>query len=102
MKTFIVKPLITEKTMSLAGNGWFTFRVELSTDKVKVKNEIEHLYAVTVVAVRSSLMHGKVRRVGRKGKSIEKSDWKKVFVKLKSGQTIAAFQIGGPEEKNNT
>jgi ribosomal protein L23 len=44
-------------------------------------------------------MHGKVTRVGRKGKTIAKSDWKKVYVKLKNGQTIDAFQIGGSEEK---
>jgi len=99
MKTSIVKPLITEKTMLMAGKGWYTFRAQVEANKNKVQQDIEKLYAVSVVAVRSSLMHGKVQRVGRKGKSIAKSDWKKIFVKLKSGQTIDAFQIGGPEEK---
>ena len=99
MKTNIIKPLITEKTMSLAGAGWYTFKADVFADKHRVKREIETLYGVSVVAVRSCLMHGKVRRVGRKGKTTEKSDWKKVFVKLKSGQTIDAFQIGGSEEK---
>jgi ribosomal protein L23 len=99
MKTYVVKPLITEKTMHLAGTGWYTFKADVFADKHRVKREIETLYAVSVVAVRSSLMHGKVRRVGRKGKTTEKSDWKKIFVKLKSGQTIDAFQIGGSEEK---
>jgi large subunit ribosomal protein L23 len=99
MKTYIIKPLITEKTMSLVTTGWYTFNADVFADKHTVKKEIEALYAVSVVAVRSCLMHGKVRRVGRKGKSIAKSDWKKVFVKLKSGQTIDAFQIGGPSEE---
>jgi len=99
MKTYIVKPLITEKTMHMTASGWYTFRAEISADKERVKNEIEALYAVSVTNVRSSLMHGKVTRVGRKGKTIAKSDWKKVYVKLKNGQTIDAFQIGGSEEK---
>ena len=99
MKTYVVKPLITEKTMHMVGNGWYTFRVEVFANKHKIKKEIEALYAVSVVTVRSSIMHGKVQRVGRKGKSIAKSDWKKVFVRLKSGQTIDAFQIGGSAEE---
>jgi large subunit ribosomal protein L23 len=99
MKTHILKPLITEKTMHMAGSGWYTFQGDVSADKHGVQKEIEKLYAVTVEKVRSSLMHGKVQKVGRKGKTVKQSDWKKIVVKLKTGQTIDAFQIGGQEEK---
>jgi large subunit ribosomal protein L23 len=99
MKTSIIRPLITEKTMGTVGSGWYTFRVDVFADKHVVKNEIESLYGVSVTGVRSCVMHGKMQRVGKKGKTIAKSDWKKVFVKLKSGQTIDAFQIGGSSEE---
>ena len=102
MKTFVRKPLITEKTMQRASTGWYTFQVDKLADKNKVRKEIEVLYGVSVVKVRSALMHGKVTRVGRKGSVSKKSDWKKIFVKLKTGQTIDAFQIGGPETQRNT
>ncbi|HCM82408.1 MAG: 50S ribosomal protein L23 [Candidatus Gottesmanbacteria bacterium GW2011_GWA2_44_17] len=99
MKTYIVKPLITEKTMHMSQGGWYTFRSDVSANKNSVRKEIEKLYSVSVEKVRSGLMHGKVQRVGRKGKTAKKSDWKKICVKLKAGQTIDAFQIGGQEEK---
>lgn len=99
MKTHIVKPLITEKTMHMSSGGWYTFKADISANKNTVRNEIEKLYAVSVVLVRSCLMHGKVIRVGRKGKKSVRSNWKKFFVKLKTGQTIETFQIGGQEEK---
>jgi len=98
MNVYIVKPLITEKTMSLVSRGWYTFRAEVEADKKRVKQEIELLYSVTVLSVRTCLMHGKVQRVGKKGRSVARSDWKKILVKLKAGQTIDAFQIGGQEE----
>jgi len=95
MKNSIVKPLITEKTMQASLSGWYTFQADISAQKNCVRKEIETLYGVTVVAIRSRIMHGKVRRVGRKGIAIQKSDWKKASVRLKSGQTIDAFQVGG-------
>lgn len=99
MKTFIIRPLITEKTMGLVGRGWYTFMADVDTDKKTAKQEIEKMYAVSVLDVRSALMHGKVQRVGRKSKIVRKTDWKKIMVQLKSGQTIDAFQIGGSEEQ---
>lgn len=97
MKTSIVKPLITEKTMHMTAGSWYTFRVDVSADKQRIRKEIEKLYSVSVLAIRTCLMHGKKQRVGRKGKTIVKSDWKKAYVKLKPGQTIDAFQVGGSE-----
>ncbi|MCJ7825988.1 50S ribosomal protein L23 [Patescibacteria group bacterium] len=99
MDVHVIKPLITEKTMHMAGGGWYTFQADCKANKNEIRKEIEKLYGVSVLSIRTSLMHGKVRRVGRKGLSVTKSDWKKVSVKLKAGQTIDAFQIGGPEEK---
>jgi len=99
MNVHVIKPLITEKTMHMAGGGWYTFQADCNANKNEIRKEIETLYGVSVLSIRTSLMHGKVRRVGRKSLRIAKSDWKKASVRLKAGQTIDAFQIGGPEEK---
>ena len=85
--------------MHMTGSGWYTFRVDMSADKNTIRKEIEKLYSVNVVSIRSGLMPGKSQRVGRKGKTVQKSDWKKAYVRLKTGQTIDAFQIGGQEGK---
>jgi large subunit ribosomal protein L23 len=98
MKSNIIRPIITEKTMHRTTGSWFTFRADIFANKQNLKQEIEKLYAVTVIAIRTANMHGKVHRVGKKSKFVEAADWKKVMVQLKSGQTIDAFQIGGPEE----
>lgn len=99
MSTYVMRPCITEKTMRESMKGWYTFRVDVSEDKNGVRKEIEKQYNVTVVAIRSGVMPGKSRRTGKKSRLIVGSDWKKIYVKLKTGQTIEAFQIGGPAEE---
>jgi len=99
MKQHIIRPLITEKTMTLVQGGWFTFMAPVMTSKTDARKTVEKLYSVNVIDVRSSRMPGKSRRVGRKGITILHSDWKKIMVKLKTGQTIEAFQIGGGDQE---
>lgn len=99
MKISIVKPTITEKGMQRASGGWYTFQVCVRANKNVIRKEIERIYGVIVTGVRTGRMHGKIRRVGRKGKPTVKSNWKKILVRLKDGQTIEAFQIGGQEGK---
>lgn len=86
--------------MDMVTRGWYTFACRPgSLSKLEVGRAIETLYSVNVTEVRSSRMPGKTRRVGRKGVMVEKADWKKIMVLLKSGQTIEAFQIGGGKEE---
>lgn len=84
--------------MGLVRGGWYTFACVSALSKFDVHRTIEALYSVNVLEVRSSIMPGKTRRVGRKGVTVEKSNWKKVMVLIKPGQTIEAFQIGGSQE----
>lgn len=93
MKQIIVKPLITEKTMQMAANGWFTFEADIASDKNQIAHNIESLYRVKVTSVRTMRIHGKARRSGKRMVKRIKPDWKKTLVRLKQGQTIEAFQI---------
>ena len=54
---------------------------------------------MTVTDVKTAIMHGKERRTGRARLLVRKSDWKKAFVKLGKGQTIAAFEVTQETEK---
>ncbi|MEK7065392.1 MAG: 50S ribosomal protein L23 [Patescibacteria group bacterium] len=99
MKKIITKPLITEKSLSQAARGWYTFSVDQGSRKRDIAGAVARLYGVTVTGVRTALMHGKERRAGRNMKRVTKSDWKKAFVHLAKGQTIAAFEVTQEAEK---
>lgn len=93
MKHIIIKPIITEKSLSMASRGWFTFAVAVASRKPEIAQAIHDLYTVTVTDVRSMIIHGKEHRVGKKQKQATKSDWKKALVHLKEGQKIDAFEV---------
>ncbi|OGG09315.1 50S ribosomal protein L23 [Candidatus Gottesmanbacteria bacterium RBG_16_43_7] len=98
MSIQMIKPVITEKSMKNVTNGWYTFRVDRNASKPQIAGQISQRFDVTVIAVRTMVIHGKIRRVGKKMRQIKRPDWKKVQVRLKSGQSIAAFQISGEEK----
>jgi large subunit ribosomal protein L23 len=93
----VVKPFMTEKTLLLAAQGWYTFVVALQAEKKQIASDIATFYNVTVTEVRTVHMHGKTRRVGKKMQHTKKSDWKKAIVHLAAGQKIDAFEVTTPE-----
>lgn len=98
-KHVLIRPYITEKTMNLASRGWYGFVVAFNASKAEIAQAVHAQYNVTVIGVRTIHMHGKVKRVGKRQKSVARSSWKKAMVELKEGQTIDAFQIGEQEKK---
>lgn len=90
---------MTEKSLSLAARGWYTFQVDVSCNKAHIAQDIERLYKVDVTRVRTIMVRGKSRRVGRKRTEVKKSDWKKALVQVKEGQTIDAFEVSGEAVK---
>jgi|SRR3989338_3228252 len=95
----IRRPLITEKSLAQAAKGWYTFAVSEEARKQEIARDIGKFYSVTVTDVKTAIMHGKERRTGRARLLVRKSDWKKAFVKLGKGQTIAAFEVTQETEK---
>jgi large subunit ribosomal protein L23 len=93
----VVRPFITEKTLTLASKGWYTFVVGIQAEKKQIARDVSEYYKVTVTDVRTIHMHGKVRRVGKKSTHVKQSDWKKAIVQLAKGQKIDAFEITTPE-----
>lgn len=99
MKHLVRQPRMSEKSLDLAGRGWYTFVVDKHARKEEIAKAIGALYAVVVTDVRTVAVHGKERRVGRMRKSVKKSDWKKALVKLAPGQRIDAFEVTTEEKK---
>lgn len=87
----LVKPLITEKVSETsANNNAFGFVVALKSTKNQIKLAIEKQYNVKVLAVRTLVRPGKMKRYGRF--AAKTSMQKKAYVVLAKGQTIELFK----------
>jgi large subunit ribosomal protein L23 len=87
----VKRPLITEKAeRNRAATRSFAFEVHRDATKIQVKQAVEKLFNVHVLAVRTAIARGKNKRVGRS--SGQRPNWKKAFVTLKEGETIALFE----------
>lgn len=95
MKTthVIRRPLVTEKTtVAREAGAVVVFEVAKEATKVDIRRAVETLFGSKVAAVRTQIMHGKVKRQGRF--SGQRSDWKKAWVRLKSGEKVPEFLEG--------
>ncbi len=95
----ITRPYMTEKSLSAASRGFYTFVVDDSVNKAEIADAVHRQYNVTVVDVRTMRVTGKMRRVGRKMRPTQKPDWKKAIVVLAPGQKIDAFDVSHEGEK---
>lgn len=89
-RDIIVKPIVTEKSVSLMEQNKYTFKVAMNANKIEIKNAIEEIFKVKVVSVNTMHVRGKKKRMGRtEGRT---SDWKKAIVKLAEGDQIEIFE----------
>lgn len=88
----IKKPFVTEKTsVEKDENNVVAFVVDKAANKIEIKDAVEKLFKVDVVAVNTVNVAGKVKRYGaRLGK---RSNWKKAYVTLKAGSTVDFFEV---------
>lgn len=82
----IKAPAITEKATLMSQFGQFAFDVATDANKIEIKQAIEKIFKVTVVAVNTLNRQGKVKRF--KGFIGRRNDAKRAIVTLKSGETI--------------
>jgi len=91
MHEIIRRPLITEKGTQLRElQNQYLFEVDQRASKHQIKGAVEQLFKVHVEDVKTLVVRGKIKRVGR---SIGKrSNWKKAYVTLKEGEKIEFFE----------
>ena len=80
----------TERSTNLREkNNEYVFEVDSRANKHVIKEAIQKAFQVKVESVRTIMMPGKIRRMGRyEGKT---PVWKKAIVRLKKDQIISVF-----------
>ena len=71
----LVRPVITERSMSQTNEGRYTFAVATDATKQEIADAVAEQFKVDVVAVNTMPVRGKQRRLGRK--TGRQPDWKK-------------------------
>lgn len=89
----LLRPVITERSMTETGVGRYTFAVASDATKPEIAAAVQEAFKVDVVAVNTIKVHGKERRLGRK--SGRRSDWKKAIVTIAKGQKIERYFVEG-------
>jgi len=86
----LIKPLVSEKSMSLMAENKYPFIVDKDANKIEIKYAVQELFKVTVLNVTTMVVKGKMKRMGRYiGK---RPDRKKAIVTLKPGDKIEVFE----------
>lgn len=87
----IIRPLVlTEKGNALREqNNQYSFEVDRRANKIQIRQAVEALFKVDVGEVRTLVVRGRMRRMGR-GQS-KNQNWKKAIVALKPGESIELF-----------
>ena len=100
----IKRPLLTEKGNKLRETGGHDlspaegeeyaqkvlFEVARDANKMQIRQAVEKLFNVTVLDVRTQIVRGKEKRVGRV--TGRRPHWKKAIVTLKPGDAIEFFE----------
>ncbi len=100
----IRRPLLTEKGTFLKETGGrpegdtdpetlksqLLFEVARDANKIEIRHAVEKLWNVDVVDVRTAVVRGKQKRMGRFiGR---RSNWKKAIVTIAAGQNVEFFE----------
>jgi large subunit ribosomal protein L23 len=89
----IRRPLVTEKTTILREDGrTLVLQVAAHANKIQIRKAVEALFGGKVADVRTTTMHGKVKRQGRFAG--RRPDWKKAYVRLRDGEKLPEFIEG--------
>lgn len=91
----ILKPVITEKSISATQKNCYTFKVILRATKKEIQDAVTDLFKVDVLSVKTIIFKGKTRKSGKKRLVKKLPDQKKAIVEIKEGQKIALFETGG-------
>jgi len=102
-QTIIKRPLLTEKGTRLRETGGgvdvvppeelktkVVFEVARDANKIEIRGAVKALFNVDVIDVRTQVVRGKEKRMGRFVGM--RPHWKKAIVTLKKGQTVEFFE----------
>jgi large subunit ribosomal protein L23 len=86
----LIKPIVSEKSYEQIQQNRYTFKVHKDAHKTQVRQAVEQLFDVKVVAVNIVKVQPKPKRRGMyRG---VRPGWKKAIVQLKTGDKIDIFE----------
>jgi large subunit ribosomal protein L23 len=89
-RTVIIRPVVSEKSYALIGEGKYTFRVDDRAHKTQIAHAVEEIFNVKVDRVRTAKVNAKPKRRGlHQGRT---RGWKKAVVQLAPGERIELFE----------
>ncbi len=88
--SILKRPLVTEKVSALNEKGKYGFIVEITANKVEIKNAVEKMYGVNVERVNTLSMMGKLKVRSTKAGMLSgrRPNFKKAIVTLAEGEVI--------------
>ncbi|HEY5727406.1 MAG TPA: 50S ribosomal protein L23 [Acidimicrobiia bacterium] len=91
-RDIILQPVVSEKSYDLIESvNTYTFEVDRRTNKTEIRQAIEQIFGVKVLAVNTINRKGKRKRTGVKVGT--RSDSKRALVKLATGESIDIFEV---------
>lgn len=87
------RPILTEKTDFQRDENKYVFEVDRQANKHQIKEAVETIFDVEVLAVNTMVMKPKRRRLGRKTITTRPA-WKRAVVTLAAGERIQDFFEG--------
>jgi large subunit ribosomal protein L23 len=90
-RAVVLRPLVTEKATVLKDErNQVSFQVAMDANKVDIRRAIETIFKVKVTEVRTQVVFGKEKRMGRYlGR---RPSWKKAVVRLAPDSKIELFE----------
>ncbi len=88
-RDIIIRPVISEHSFDMMGEGTYTFEVAKDANKIEIAQAVESIFDVHVKKVNTLNVKSKPKRVRwRVGQT---RTWKKAMVTLAEGETIELF-----------
>ena len=86
----LIRPVVSEKSYEQITQNQYTFQVHKDAHKTQIRQAVEELFDVHVIAVNMLKVQSKPKRRGTfRGR---RPGWKKAIVQLRAGDTIEIFE----------
>lgn len=92
------RPIITEKSMKLTQNGFYTFEVDKNATKALIAKKVSEKFNVKVLQVNVMDVKGQLKQQRKVRKVYRTGGFKKALVQVGSGEKIAIFETPAENE----
>ena len=82
--TVLIKPVLTEKSLNKA--SVYVFQVNPQSTKPQIKQMVEDTYKVEVSGIKTLVLKGKVKSVGKRRVKKQSKTVKKAYITLSKGK----------------